>query len=191
MIESGDIDLEKFIYECAIEYKPNRKVIEIMPFPQESKSRNKLEYHKERLEKAKNRLSEFLEIDIERYEQKAKEDYEESLILYNKRMELISTKINKILKMRDKIQEWNPPSENHEGLKQWILNNLESLYSTTKQEYAIPTLLSGREWADRELEYIQNDIAYHQYQYDSEKPLHDLDKEWFESLFLSFGSLKV
>lgn len=69
----------------------------------------------------------------------------------------------KYLAMRAKAEEWTPPSADHEGLKRFMIEQIDSSISADCCERYIdaPKLMTGSAWRAAKLADLDQDIKYH------------------------------
>jgi hypothetical protein len=83
-----------------------------------------------------------------------------------------------------KVMAWNPPTPDHQGLKQFMLQQLrESLEWDAKSYPELrPKRLSGADWLSEEMAKARRDIAYHAEEYQSEVKRAADRNEWLQKL---------
>jgi len=67
------------------------------------------------------------------------------------------------LTMRARASAWEPPSEDHRGLKDFMVEQIDlSIDGDCSEKYmTVPSLLTGSEWRHERLTQIDHDIQYH------------------------------
>ena len=105
-------------------------------------------------------------------------DYEKRISDYKHYAERETAMNEKYAKVRKEVEEWIPPTEEHEGLKKFALEQIDMC--VTKQEYINKYLEKSKEEFDDSDEavqnYIHNIVDY--YQRDAERSY----KSWKEEL---------
>jgi hypothetical protein len=76
----------------------------------------------------------------------------------------------KYIKMLKEVNDWNPPSEEHEGLKKFMIDQIKGSIDFDCSEYPQqkPILLTGKQWIDKQKKQILKDIEYHSKEYKEE-----------------------
>lgn len=155
------ITFEQFILSCARAFgalitmrdEPNDA-----PIPDEFQA---TDYHVKGLEKANADLAEFQVFTTKDYEAKAKEEFDQAIIHYNERKVKMETQCNQYQSMLSKVKSWIPPSSEHEGLKNFMIEQIESSIKFDCYEPDVPTLPTPEEWANAKLQSIAWNIDYH------------------------------
>jgi hypothetical protein len=164
-----EVEFEKFVMLCArafgacIDMKEDSLDKDIPEKFEPSK------YHIDNLHEAENDLVEFKKLDEYDYEIKARDENKKSLEKYKEFVEHQNFNFKRFHDMRTKVRDWNPPTKNHFGLKEFMIQQLESSIEWEKHNIIKPKLIIGNEWANKELSKILRDIEYH-------------TKEWFEEV---------
>lgn len=120
-------------------------------------------YHKEALAASICQLAQLQTLGKTEAEQAACDEYESALKRYKERLkEAAETKI-KFLAMEAQAKAYVPPTSEHQGLKDFMLNQLEiSASDYDVSYYKEPVKQSAQEWMDSKLEKCNIDIAYHE-----------------------------
>lgn len=130
-----------------------------VPIPDEFQSSD---YHMKELEKAQGRLASLEVLSKSELAQAAQKEYVDALIKYNKQREENRKLEEKYRDMLRQVKSWLPPTPDHEGLKKFMVEQIESSikfdcgYSPER-----PTLKTPEEWLRKQKESILWDIAYH------------------------------
>lgn len=120
-------------------------------------------YHVERIAQAEARLEELIEMPTDQAADAAEREHEEEIRNYRLRTGDYYALKRRYEVMREQVEAWQPPTEEHVGLKDFMLEQLDgSLKFDCHQPPAPPArCLSAAEWFKREMEKAQRDIDYH------------------------------
>lgn len=191
-VQDGEItDVKDFVLRCARNFGAFIHMRDAK-FTDKPKLREVSDYHLKRLEEAKERL--------ENYQVKNKEDFEkemqEWIVKTNKeREEYRNTKEiheNRYNDMLDKVSKWQPPTEDHNNLKEFCIKQLkESIkgdcyvgeWCKPLTEDDIPTY---EDYVNSELKRITDDIEYHAKGYREEVEKVNECNKWITDLYESF-----
>ena len=89
--------------------------------------------------------------------------------------------------MRDKVLAWEPPSPEHEGLKKFMLEQIDLCASDWEPYvYDLRSKSTPEKWFSASIEAAEESIAYHQLQHDKEVKRYAEKKEWIASLYECF-----
>jgi len=187
LYDGKDLTFEEFALKCARAFgaliSMRDKLIDA-PIPEKFEPSD---YHLKELEKAKKRLEEIKGWDEEKAEQEAERAYKEAL---KKREETI--KKNELIRKRYEdmlleVQKWKPPTPDHEGLKKFMIQQLEESIEFDCFIPEMPQYLSGEEFREQQIKKALNDIEYHGKEYVEEVNRVYEKNKW---LFLLRESLK-
>lgn len=135
-------------------------------------------FYKESYDRALKKLEEVNKMTFEEAKTQMRADYEKRISDYKAYAERESAMNEKYAKVRKEVEEWIPPTEEHEGLKKFALEQIDMC--VTKQEYIDEYLEKSKEEFDNSDESVQNYIndVVDYYQRDIERSY----KSWQEEL---------
>ena len=135
-------------------------------------------FYKESYDRALKKLEEVNKMTFDEAKIQMRADYEKRISTYKHYVERETAMNEKYAKVRKEVEEWIPPTEEHEGLKKFALEQIDMC--VTKQEYIDEYLEKSKEEFDDGDEAVQNyinDIVDY-YQRDIERSY----KSWQEEL---------
>lgn len=151
-------------------------------------------YHLDCLTTARERLEELQAMSLDDAERSARADFEASTRSHETRLAEVDVLTAKYNTMLDKTRAWTPPSVDHEGLKAFMLKQLEeSIRFDCDKSYYLnnpPVLLSGAQWLAAEVAQVQGIIDYHQNAYEKECANAERKNEWLQQLLTSLKEIK-
>lgn len=138
------------------------------PIPKSFKPSN---YHKDRLAEAKSELSRLQKMSSVTAELAAEREYQES-----ERRRLSALKETRKLRdkytaMLAKTRAWKPPTKDHEGLKELMIEQIESSIDFDCDEKyweKASVRQTGPGWLSAKIDKVKRDIAYHTEEYEKE-----------------------
>lgn len=135
-------------------------------------------YYKEKYEKALEELNEANNLTFDEAKIQMRAAYERRISDYKSWAEKEISMNQKYTKVRKEVEEWIPPTDEHQGLKQFALEQIDM--SVTKQEYIDEYLERSMEIFDDSDEtvekYISDNIQY------CKESLDRAYKSWKEEL---------
>ena len=135
-------------------------------------------YYKERYEKALEELNNANSLTFNEAKIRMRTAYERRISDYKSFAEKEIAKNKKYAKVRKEVEEWNPPTEEHQGLKKFALEQIDMCI--TKQEYIDEYLEISKEVFDDSDEAVEkyiNDNIQH-----CKESLDRAYKSWKEEL---------
>lgn len=182
-IENG-MSFEDFVWRCARAFGALIMMREDpmdAPIPAEFKPDD---YHAKESEKARARLYDYerMSVDEARDESDRKRGEHEKMIAeMNAKSRALKVKYDAMLA---RVREWQPPTKDHEGLRDFMIEQIESSIRFDCGDYQPDPMpvLSGKDWKARQIEKARTDIAYHETkQIEEEKRTHGRN-EWVSAL---------
>ncbi len=113
-------------------------------------------FYKESYDKALKKLEEVNKMTFDEAKVQMRADYEKRISNYKRYAERETAMNEKYAKVRKEVEEWIPPTEEHEGLKKFALEQIDMC--VTKQEYIDEYLEKSKEEFDDSDEAVQNYI---------------------------------
>lgn len=168
LIEEKEISFEKFVLTCSRAFGA---LIEMRDEPMDAKIPDEFrvsEYHTAELEKAMQRLNEFKSFTSEDYNKKAREKLEQDVADYERRVEKNRFIRQRYSDMLIRVKNWEEPSPDHKELKKFMIEQIESSVKFDIYEPDKPVIMTGEEWANKELASITWNIEYHTKKYQEE-----------------------
>ena len=113
-------------------------------------------FYKENYDRALKKLEEINKMTFDEVKVQMRADYEKRISDDKRYAERATTMNEKYAKVRKEVEEWIPPTEEHEGLKKFALEQIDMC--VTKQEYIDECLEKSKERFDDSDEAVQNYI---------------------------------
>jgi len=149
-----------------------------------------VEYHKNKIEEYQKELGKFLAMSSAESNQFADGKRNEDIKYYKERIQIEKEQNDRINEMLEKVRNWNPPSAEHDGLKSFMIQQLE--ISFNKSEYYVKALkdaetTSNSEYYQNSINALMNNIAYHK-----KEAIKAVDRmqgrnKWIRELYHSLG----
>lgn len=150
-------------------------------------------YHDERLEEARTEFLKFNLMTPQERDQYGVDEQKREIERCQKRFNekiLLKTKYDEMIA---KVSTWQPPSQDHTNLKQFMLDQLnDSVTHDCNTKYDLEELHKAstskpRDFYNRKVNSIQWDINYHTEQGQKEKERKNGSNLWIEQLYTSLG----
>ncbi len=152
---------------------------EIKPYP----------WQKEQLEKAKKRLAEVQAMTLEECEAAALAARDKSAAEHKRWIEEATTKNTRYWEMMKQVEKWTPPTPNHEEMKNFMQQQLQTSMYSVPEGKEFP-LLSGEEWKQQELARVQGSVEYYTQEWSQECARAEGRTEWIRDLKMSLAEYK-
>lgn len=167
-VEDGKVTtLKEFTLSCARAFGACSTMKEEStdtPIPPEFKINP---YHAEQLKSAEEKLRIFKQMSKEECEERAGIEHNNLVLETQKSKESINKKNSNYNSMLSKVLEWEPPTSEHKGLKEFMVEQLtSSLYPA--RDLLLPKKLTGEEWRTNHIKGCQWSIDYHRKEYKEE-----------------------
>jgi hypothetical protein len=185
LYEGKDVSFPEFAMRCARAFGA---LVQMRDMPPDAPIPDQFaphSYHKEALERAQRQLEEVTSWDAKEAERGAERSHQELL------KETLKGKVSsRALKKRyetmlEKVATWEPPTSDHERLKQYMTEQLQQSLDfdcATSLYYELPARLTGEEYREQQIAAAQRDIEYHSEQYTGEVERAEERTEWVKQL---------
>ena len=158
---SEGISFEKFVLRCA---RAMGALIMMRDEPFDTPIPDKFEpskYHVKELEKANQRYSFLLHLNVDQIKEYSEKEYQEQLQSWQKcehdKLEL-SNKYNEMLA---KVVQWIPPTKEHVGFKEFMIKQIRESIEFDCTPHEAPKQLSSDEWYGTQISNAVWSVQYH------------------------------
>lgn len=86
--------------------------------------------------------------------------------------------------MRAKVEAWNPPTADHEGLKKLMLDQIAMSFSE-ESRWVEPPMKPFEEWRAATIDWARRDVNYHTEELAKEEARVTEANQWIDQLFAS------
>jgi len=181
-----DISFEDFILNCA------RNFGALMHMRDDSskakiKLRKETDYYQESLEESEAELEELLSLDGEGAFKRARAANTERFNEYLRRVTETQKQLSQLVAMREKVESWQAPSEEHTGLKKFMLSQIDETISFDCYTQDAPKSIGPAEWLSSEIDCAKSSVEYSRKQLAKSKERNKETNKWIEQLFHSIG----
>ena len=124
-------------------------------------------YHKDELDKTEKHLKAIEKMTAKQLDAAAEKEYLKAKSRAENKLLKERETQQRLIAMQDSVSNWQPPTGEHQGLKDFMLEQLETTIkfdgdtSYSERELQSLTKLSGEEWKQKELRAARKRIAYH------------------------------
>lgn len=149
-----------------------------VPVPERYEPHN---WHAEELKKAEARLRELDVMASARAAKEAEREHRRLVMESEKYVKAAQQENERYTKVLVKVRLWKPPTPEHEGLKKFMLEQLE-MSMRTLSPWPAPKKMTGPEWLAANLQKAREDIAYHQKGHAEEVERTESRNAWLATL---------
>lgn len=188
LYEGEDQSFEDFAMQCARAFGAlvtMRDEPRDAPIPDEFEPSS---YHEEGLAEARRRLEAVRGWTDERVEAEARTVNEVALAHHESMMQERRERRARYEGMLAKVEEWDPPTSDHVGLKDFMRSQIEESIVFDCSEREPPETLSGAEYRARELTQAERDVEYHERHAREDRERAGKRTAWVKALRESLGA---
>ena len=191
LMEKG-MDFNSFILTCArafgacIELRDDK----LSPSPRKIKGSDSNSYHDKLLKESKRELKEFVSMSQSRKEDWAEKSRQDSIKDLEKWLEKDEAENKRLLDIEEKVNEWVPPTPEHIGLKEFMLQQIKvSLHDTSYQKKEMDDVKdkSLEELISSHIESLKWSVKYHSEGVEEQESRVTERNDWLESLYSSLN----
>lgn len=140
------------------------------------------DYSAKKLIEAKTRLKKLRALSPAEMQRGADESYAVQLkahLDYRAQMKLENDRLDAMLKQ---VRSWRPPTSEHMGIKEFMIEQLTSSKHDMKWGSEEPVKQSAEDWLAAEISSVERDISYHSTEDEKEKDRATGRTEWVRQL---------
>ena len=182
-VESGEIErFEDFALLCArgIDYLYSLRDTPLsFPLPEKMYPD---QYHKKQLDAVKRRLAKLQSMTKDEVVKAAEKDRAEEMKRVAECNEADEDRRERFLKMKGKVERWQPPTETHDNFRIFMLEQLEQDLRYLGKPLTPEPKLTPAAWKKREIEQAKRDIEYHGEHWEAEKLRVAEANKWLAAL---------
>lgn len=143
------------------------------------------DYHSKALEKAEADLLALGEMTPEACQEQCYGDFAADEAFRLDHLQKNKAQIDSYRSMLEQVKAWTPPSADHVGMKDFMIEQIESSikFDDSSAYYGVPTeRLTGPEWLERKKEKALKDIEYHKTKHAEEVQRTGQRNAWIKAL---------
>lgn len=179
-------DFQKYVLGCARAFGA---LITMRDDPSDAPIPDRFEpydYHAKAVKEAEATLRELDGMPLDEAERRANADYAEATKRNREMIQRNDDLRVKYAAMLKQVAEWQAPTSDHEGLKKFMREQIESsLDFDCSNEYYLknaPTKLTAMEWRSAQVEKARRDITYHSKEHAEEVGRAATRTDWVKAL---------
>lgn len=181
-IEKG-ISFEEFVWNCARAFGALVSMREDSmdaPIPDNLPVDT---YHQKELKREIEELHRLENMTETEAKKQSKLEYDKSMKEWQKSRERNALLKNKYETMLNNVKEWKPPTSDHVGMKEFMIQQITESIKFDCGEYPAPKPLIGwSSWLDDKIAWTRKDIAYHEKEWAEEQERTKNRNEWLSAL---------
>jgi hypothetical protein len=180
IIENDGISFEDFVLQCATAF-----LVSCRENPIRDKIPERVEedtYYKNAFEEVTTRLERYRNMSIEEANVLAHQEYLDRIEKQKQNFEKTTEEIQQFNAMLNKVIAWNPPSETHEGLKKFMIEQIQTSIPNLNDYNEAISELSGSKYLKIKMECALEDINYSKKKWDEEKERVKKTNIWITQL---------
>lgn len=181
-IGDNDATFEQYALGCARAFGA---LITMRDEPMDAPIPEKFEpssYHLERVTEARKRQAELEAMTPAETESAANGAHAKALADYERYVEEKRVLKGKYDAMLLQVQNWTPPTSDHQGLKDFMVEQIYRSMSDCEVYSQPPVLQTGAEWLAQQMASVKHDIEYHSQHHGDEVKRTSGRTEWVHAL---------
>jgi hypothetical protein len=183
--------VQEFILTCARAFvatiEQRDESLDVPPRPREART----EYHDDALTKATKALDAASRWTDEEANQFARDQHTKALARWEANCSEQLARRRRYEDMLMQVDRWVPPTDEHQGLKDFMLDQLRESIKFDCSVYDPPAAMTGVEYRQSSIECAERDLVYHTEQRRQEIERIDGSNLWIADLYGSLSDLTV
>lgn len=186
LYDGQDQSLRDFILTCSRAMTPTiRQRDEDLSNPPRQQQRPDTSYYDEHLTTARATLAEAMAWTEQEAEEQAEQDHQRQMAAWKKSDDIRGERSSRYLRMLDEVLDWVPPTPEHQGLKDFMAEQLRSSIYFDCQRYGPPDGKSGEEYRALTITTAERNIAYYEEEIQKEIARVSGANAWIDALYAS------
>lgn len=186
-VSEQDVPFEEFVWSCAkamgafIHMRDDSSGSSVrLPEPPDN-------HYEEQLEKAQAKLVSLHGMDLEQVQRTLDLKWEDEIVSIKESIQKEKTILARYTSMLNKVKDWVPPTEQHVGLKDFMIEQLTSSIkfdtgSTYYQDRLAKQKPKAEEWLKTEIESTKDSIRYYAEQKRKQNERYEANVKWINEL---------
>lgn len=143
------------------------------------------DYHDKALNEAIKSLARLQKMTVAETDKAALKEHEESYKSFERMNRESADLEDKYHAMLAQVEAWKPPTKDHEGMKQFMVEQIQQSLKFDCHTYKMPEPMRGKEWLKLKIEKAKRDIEYHAKEQTEEVKRCNDRNEWVKALSAS------
>ena len=179
------ITFERFIMNCARGFDA---LITMRDDPSDAEIPTEFlptDYHINKLAELQPEFEHIKTLTVEEAAKEARDKYDEKIVYNQKKIKENNNLKQKYEAMLSKAKNWQPPTSDHQGLKDFMIEQILSSidFDCFTEYYRKPVeLLTGEQWISKETQRLLKEIVYHEEAHQAEVKNVDRSNKWVKEL---------
>lgn len=194
-VQTGEVtDLRTFIERCAHAFIVSLRDSRMdSPLPTED-TYSASSYHTESLERAYKSLALAKSLNRQQASEQARKEHREEIKRYKELVAKQAVEQERYEAMLEQVYTWQPPTDNHVGLKKFMVEQLSgsiefdcasTLWQDELDKAERLGPLTGDEWKKKQIEQANHDIEYHTEEMTKDRERQETNTAWIQALIKS------
>ena len=181
-VESGKVtDFRTFALRCARAFgaciMQRDESLEVLPEPRKESS-----YYLEALERARTRRETLEGMTPDEADEEAERQYADAVTRINESKARQAVELKRYAVMLEAVRAWRPPTPDHQGLKDFMVQQITESTKYLGSSWDAPKRLTGAEWLLAERAKVYKDTAYYADEAKKERERVGGANEWLRAL---------
>jgi hypothetical protein len=183
----GEVDFATFVLTCALAMgatiHQRDDSIGVLP-----KHREPSDYHAKAIQRARDDLAMFEVYTDAEVDRLAQMEYGAALAQHRESVAKAASITARLTNMLGEVEAWTPPTADHEGLKTFMVDQLQQTLEFDGRSYSSePDPISGAQFREEKITKAKRDIKYHTEHHAEELRRCAEANEWIDALAASVG----
>jgi hypothetical protein len=147
-------------------------------------------YYSNELKATQKELKKLLKMTDKQFANLVDKEYKQKIKVYNEKMAEQTENIRRLNVKIKEVEAWNPPTENHVAIKEFMLEQLKMTIDSETYDINKPIAISVDEYKKTEIDKCTAEIKYYQEKIEAEHDRINHNNLWTRTFLQSIGLLK-
>lgn len=144
------------------------------------------DYYQKALEKNRAALDRLVKMTSQECDAEERKERGEALHAHQTHADRCKAIRERLLAMRSRVADWTPPTSDHEGLKKFMIQQLDETLKYDGQPGTFyldkASIRTGEEWRSDRIKELKHDIVYHTEEHRKEVERTNMRNTWVDQL---------
>jgi len=182
LYDGKDQSFSEFVLTCARAFAIGLRDTDMSVVPTEENAVDSTDYNEQSLNRSQERLSDLLAMSGVQIEAEARRDWQRAVNSNARTREEALVRKGRYEAMLDDVNAWVPPTPDHQGLKDFMVEQLTSSIKFDCHFPADPPLILPTEWHAREVAQAERSVAYDRERIAAKAERNQHNRQWVRAL---------
>lgn len=182
-----EVSFQDFVIGCASAFIPEARDMGMLKKLPDAPSKDSVDYYYKASIDAVEKLEQFLSLSYEELAQMNESDYAKSLFSWKDYSDTKQKILSAYNNMLNQVIAWEPPTERHEGLKDFMIEQLKASIDFDGTISEMPRPITTEQYRADRIEQLRLNVEYYTNEHKKAVERYENNLGWLNELKKSIG----